>query len=188
MCAQIQGLLHLAGQIGICALCNIRNPVCRSLCIREVRKLVHIPAALESEVLEGIEFHALIEERNIESSALFYHLLCVVLLVDSDGNHIGSRSLLHGRVDNTAVGFLSVFCCQDKKSVCQFEHNRVIHCCLLSCCLLCLFSLLSAMFITYVFPNSMFVNTRFCPLYSYPCIMKLRIRIYYTPFLKKVLQ
>ena len=122
--AQVQGGDHLAAQPGAGPPGYIENAVVPPDGVRlEAVKLVHIPAGLEAEALEGGELRLLRQDGQGEAAGLQHHVVGVVGLVHRDDNAVGLAGHLHGGVDDAAVVLFSLAGGQNKQTVAQGKHG-----------------------------------------------------------------
>ena len=127
MCSQINGLLHLSRNVGICPLGNVQGAVRRFFAIRKIHKLVHVPSGLKTEMLEQRKIRILADNGYREFAGIFDHIMCVVCLVDRKRDAVRICCHLPGGVGDASVVLPVPLRCHDKEAVGQLKHSFCVH-------------------------------------------------------------
>ena len=114
---------NLAGKHGIGVCREVEQTIFTALARDSVRKLIHIPSRLHSEVSDGVKRYILRQNTNIELPSPFHHFARQVSFLHRDGKARGQTGNLYTGVGNTTVVASVLLCRQHKQTVGQVEQR-----------------------------------------------------------------
>ena len=127
MGAQVHCLHHFRGDEGVGPFRDVGDAVLRPLEVGVAGEFVHVPAALEAEMLEDVKVRLLAEGGHVEVAGLQNHVVGVVHLVHGDADLVGLGCHLHGGVDDTAAVVAAFRGGEDEQAVRDFVHCFFVH-------------------------------------------------------------
>ena len=112
--SKVEFFHNLAGKHGIGVRREIDKTVFTALARDSVRKLIHIPSRLHSEVSDGFKRHFFRQNTDVESASFFDNFACQVSFLHGNRKARGQTGNLYTGVGNTTV-VASVLLCRQHK-------------------------------------------------------------------------
>ena len=103
MAAQVYLLLHLTAEHRIGVFGEVSQAIVAAVKAYEIRKLVHIPAGLHTEMADGFEGHILRQHAHIELAGILDHLTGEISHLHGNRQPGGIGTYLQAGVGDTSV-------------------------------------------------------------------------------------
>ena len=115
--AEVNALYDLCGNVRVRAFCDIENAVVCSFCCGVAVELVHIPAALESEMFKGIKACLFGQDRDIEFAGALDHAVGIIGFIYRQGNPKWGVGNLCGSVGDASVVLVAFSGSDNKQTI-----------------------------------------------------------------------